>query len=261
MTAKTATALPCLIVSAAMVLAACSGASEAPAAPQAPAPEAESAAGEAPAAEAGASSMDGAGEDMASPASAPAEPDGAGEDDEAHGEDDHAGHGEEDHGEHGEEDHAEHDGDDHDHGDHAGGAPHVHGKANAAIVLDAETLSISFQTALASFGLSEEEPGDDAARAALDAALAPFGSPDSLVTLPAAAECALVEAETGADFSGAGDFIGDYTLSCAAPVALDEVRFHVFTDYPDLETIDAVWLAGNDQVSVTLTPDEPTITP
>jgi len=252
-TAKTATALPCLFVSAAMVLAACSGASEEPAAPQAPAPEAESAAGEAPAAEAGASSMDDAGEEMASPASAPAEADGTGEDDTEHGEEDHA--------EHGEDDHAEHDGDDHDHGDHAGGAPHVHGKATAAIVLDAETLAISFQTALASFGLSEEEPGDDAARAALDAALAPFGSPDSLVTLPEAAECALVEAETGADFSGAGDFIGDYTFSCAAPDALDEVRFHVFTVYPDLETIDAVWLAGNDQVSVTLTPDEPTITP
>lgn len=181
----------------------------------------------------------------------------------SHGEDDHGGH---DHADDKDADGHEH-GDDHDHDhdhghDQAGGEAHVHGAADMAFAVEGDTLTVSFATPLASVGLSETEPADDAARAMLDVSMAVFDQSSAIVTLPDGAGCSQTGSDITTDFSGShGNMTAEYTLSCTDIGALSEARVAAFAGYPTLETVDAVWLDGDDQTAKTLTAQDPVITP
>ncbi|MEM7767389.1 MAG: DUF2796 domain-containing protein, partial [Pseudomonadota bacterium] len=256
-------------LSAAM-LAAC-GAPDTPAA----AAEADTAPAEQAATEAAPESTETA-EVAETPAAAPADPEvvpaSAGEEDADHAHDEHVDEAKdesEDHdhdhdehaedGDHDEHDHAAHAHDDH---DHAGGDAHVHGEAEIAIALDGNTLTVSLNGALASFGLTEAEPETDEARAVIAEGLAPFNKSTTLVALPDAAGCTETEADAGTDYSrGPGNLVADYTFTCTNPDALSEADFPIFADYSTLEKIDAVWLVGSDQAAKTLTLSDSSIAP
>lgn len=165
------------------------------------------------------------------------------------------------------EDHGHEDGDhSHDHGEedghmHAGGEAHVHGEAEGAIILEGDTLTVSLDGALASFGMSEapvETAEDEAARqAALDA----FKDDAAVLAINNEAGCTLTEvSQSVRAVGGAANATFDYTYACASIGALAEVTFTIFEGTPSMEKIDLAILSGDTQDAVTLTPDAPTAT-
>ena len=179
-----------------------------------------------------------------------------------HSDDDH----DHDHGDHDHE-HEDHDHDhddhshdhDHDHDDMAGGAPHVHGKAEGAVVLEGSTLSISLDAALASFGASEAEPEtpeQEAERASLRMQLA---DPLKLVDISDAAGCIFTGSDVGFRYPGGnhGNAMVSYTFECSNAAALDTIQFTAFETFPPLEEVDIALLSGDQQGAATLTPDAP----
>lgn len=172
-----------------------------------------------------------------------------------HDADDTAGH---DH------DHAHGDAHDHDHGhdhdhDHAGGAPHVHGAGDMAVVVEGGTVTLTLQSALANFGVSESEPQTDEARAAHESLKAALADAGALVSFPDAAGCTLGTSDIDFVFRDHGDLVAEYGFDCANPDALNQVTADLFTPYPAFETLNVVVLKGAVQVATSLEPGDNTL--
>ncbi|MEL6568944.1 MAG: DUF2796 domain-containing protein [Pseudomonadota bacterium] len=175
---------------------------------------------------------------------------------------DHGGHEHDDHGDHDHE-HDDHDeshehSDGHDHGDesheHASGEAHVHGEAEGAIILEGETLTVSIDSALASFGISEapvETPEQEATRqAALDA----FKDDAAVLTINGEAGCTLTETSQAVrTVGGAANATFDFTYTCADPGALSGVTFTLFETTSSMEELDLAIIKDGAQDAVTLT--------
>ncbi|MEO1324144.1 MAG: DUF2796 domain-containing protein [Pseudomonadota bacterium] len=160
--------------------------------------------------------------------------------DDAHDHDAHD-HAEDDH------DHEAHDHDDHDHAeddhDHAGGEAHVHGLSEMAVNLDGSSISVSFEGALANFGIDEslrtlddysaytngviDLVGGDCTRDQADASIRPIGDHGNLVI--------------------------DLAYTCAAIGGLEAINVIGFANFSAFEEVDAVILTETGQTAKTLT--------
>lgn len=206
----------------------------------------------------------GSGEPEAPAVSPPAQPETPATD--MADEHDHDAHAE-DHDEHDHEDEEhegeEHEGEEHDHHAHheededlAGGEAHLHGAAEAALVLEGATLTLSLDTPLESFGVREAAPETAAQEAEHDALANTLATPDTVFSINPEAGCIL----TGSDiaFRHHGDHgaaLLTYTYDCADPEDLSTVGFEVFTAYPGFHTVDAVILDGTEQSTGLVTED------
>ena len=169
---------------------------------------------------------------------------------EEHHEDGHD-HEEEGH-EHADHDHADEHSHDHDH-DHGVGEAHVHGAGEMAIALDGATLTVSFESPLASFASFEHEPKTPEQEAELQAVNTAFMQPSNIILLNDDAGCA--STSQGVTFRHSGDhgsIMVDYAFECASVDALSTADLKVFEAYPALETVDAVFLSGAEQIAKTL---------
>ena len=177
---------------------------------------------------------------------------------EDHDHEDH-GHGH-DHGEDHDHEHEDNHNHDHDH-DHSGvGEAHVHGKGDLAATLDGTTLSVSFESPLASFASFEHEPKTDEQREELNGVETAFMDVSKNVTVNAEAGCGITSREVGFRHSGDhGSVSMTYTFECAAPSALSSLSFTTFSAYPALESVDAVFLTDASQSAKTLTSQDNTI--
>ncbi|MEM1105725.1 MAG: DUF2796 domain-containing protein [Pseudomonadota bacterium] len=180
----------------------------------------------------------------------------ADEDGHSHG-DDHHDHGDDAH-DHGE---AHGDGDDHDHGshdheDHGHSAEaHVHGEAEGALVLEGNALTISLDSALASFGLQETEPANDEEAAARQAVFDALGEEGRAFSINAEAGCSLSSSSQSVRMVGeVGNAVLEYAFVCTDPGALETIAFTLFEDYPALEEINLAVLIEDRQEGATLTP-------
>lgn len=170
------------------------------------------------------------------------------EDDAAHadheGEDAHKDHDE--HDEH--EGHDDHNGHS-DHDDHAGGEAHVHGHAELAVVRDGNTITVSLESPLANYGLSETETdlGDTTRYADQTAEL--IGG-----------ECLRTERSVSARSDGQhGQMVIDLTFSCDDASVITGVKVLAFDAFSGFEEIDAVALTDSGQSAVSLSPANPVI--
>lgn len=149
-------------------------------------------------------------------------------------------------------DHA-HDGDEHDHDDdhaHAGGAAHVHGVADLALVLEGNSLTAEMISPLANFGLSESEG------VISDAVIESL----STMILLTGGNCMAETPEAEIDrSSGHTDAHVTFSWTCADPASLMSASFAGFATYPGFETINVVFLDGSSQKSAELTPGAPQI--
>jgi len=161
--------------------------------------------------------------------------------------DEHEDHDDHDEDSDHDEDHDEHDHDeDHaeeeDH-DHAGGEAHVHGLSDLAISIDATTVSVSLEGALANFDL------DETLRTLDDAT--PYT--DGIVDL-VGGECTR---ETGdASIRAIGDhgnLTVDLVYSCAAIDGLSAIDVTAFSAFAGFEEVNAVILTETGQTASTLT--------
>lgn len=155
--------------------------------------------------------------------------------------DDHDDHEEDsDHDEHDhDEDHAE---EDEDH-DHAGGEAHVHGLSDLAISIDATTVSVSLEGALANFDL------DETLRTLDDAT--PYT--DGIVDL-VGGECTRETSDASIRAIGDhGNLTVDLVYSCAAIDELTAIDVTAFSAFAGFEEVNAVILTETGQTASTLT--------
>ncbi len=156
--------------------------------------------------------------------------------------DEHSDHNE-DHDEHDEHDHDEDHAEDDEHHDHAGGEAHVHGLSDLAISIDATTVSVSLEGALANFDL------DESLRTLDDAT--PYT--DGIVDL-VGGECTRETSDVGIRAIGDhGNLTVDLVYSCAAIDGLSAINVTAFSAFEGFEEVNAVILTETGQTASTLT--------
>ncbi len=182
---------------------------------------------------------------------------------------------------HGDHDH------DHDHEDEKRHAEaHVHGAANLAFALDGNELVVEFRSPAFNIVGFEHEAKDAEQTAAVKAAIEKLGMGSELLTIESAG-CTLSDADVEAEgllseahedehdhdedhhedehhhdedhayeHEGEGahaEFEVKYTFNCTTPDQLSEVSVAFFEEWSAIEEIDAVFLSGDQQLSVELT--------
>ncbi|MCR9223789.1 MAG: DUF2796 domain-containing protein [Hyphomonas sp.] len=154
--------------------------------------------------------------------------------------DEHYDHSDDEHADHDEDAHA-HD-DDHDHGE-AGGEAHVHGLSDLAASLDASTLSVSVEGALANFDL------DESLRALDD--VSPYT--DGVIQI-VGGDCTRNSGDASIRAIGDhGNLMIDLTYTCAAPGNIEGIEVTGFQSFAGFEEVNAVYLTDAGQSAETLT--------
>lgn len=148
--------------------------------------------------------------------------------------------------------------DDHDHD--GAGEVHEHGKGELAISLDGATLSVAFEAPLESFASFEHEPETPEQRQELQDVRAGFMRVSRNVAINGQAGCEFNSREVAFRHTGDhGSVMVDYSFECATPEELTSVRLRTFDEYPGLETVDTVFLSGDEQKAKTLDPENNSI--
>ena len=164
--------------------------------------------------------------------------------------------------------HEEHEDEEHDHDAHhdededhlAGGEAHVHGAAEAALVLDGSVLTLSLDTPLESFGVREAAPETDEQEAELEALSDALVTSDTIFTVNSEAGCALTESDVAFRHHGDhGAAMLSYTFDCAHPVDLETIGFEMFGTFPGFETVETLILNGAAQSPEDVTAQSHTI--
>lgn len=162
---------------------------------------------------------------------------------------DHDEHGaeadEHDHDHDGHDHDEDHDHEDHDH-DHAGGEAHVHGLSDLAVSLDATTLSVSVEGALANFDLDEtlRELDDDT----------PYT--DGLIAL-VGGDCTRDAASVSIRPIGDhGNLMVDLSYTCTSTADVEAIDLIAFDTFNGFEEVNAVILTDTGQSATTLTGSE-----
>ena len=150
----------------------------------------------------------------------------------------------EDHEEHSDhdEDHDDH-AEDHDDHDHAGGEAHVHGLSDLAISIDANTVSISLEGALANFDLDETLRTVDDATPYIDGIVDLIGG-----------ECTRDTGDASIRAIGDhGNLMVDLVYSCTAVETLSAINVSAFGAFAGFEEVNAIILTETGQTASTLT--------
>ena len=148
---------------------------------------------------------------------------------------------------------------------------HEHGVAHLHLVQDGAALSVEFESPLDSLVGFEHAPRDDAHKQALRISHEALENAAQMVSLPAAAGCAVdtVEVEmpfvedAHHDHLGKGehaDAQAHYTFNCTEPSALTQLTVGLFKAFPRLERIDAEAATAAGQGKAVLRPTQATWT-
>jgi len=140
------------------------------------------------------------------------------------------------------------------------GEVHEHGKGEMAITLDGTMLTISLEAPLESFASFEHEPETPEQRQELQNVRAGFMRVSRNIAINGQAGCEFSSRDVAFRHSGDhGSVMVDYAFVCATPGELNSVRLRTFDAYPGLETVDTVFLSGDDQKAKTLDPEDNSI--
>ncbi len=129
---------------------------------------------------------------------------------------------------------------------------HVHGESHLDIAVDGDTVAMALHAPGADIVRFEHEPGSDAERAAVAAAIATLGNPLDLFRFPAAAGCSvvsasaeMVEEEHHDDAPAAGaaeehhaEFSAAYEIRCTDIQAARLLTFPFFDAFPNAEMVE-----------------------
>ena len=117
---------------------------------------------------------------------------------------------------------------------------HEHGAGSLAVTVQGKTLTVSFETPLASLGLPED-PQNDEDRAAIEAVQNAFSEDTAIVSLDGNVGCNAFSRSSSSHISnGHGELQVEYNYECSSPDALKSVRFAAFETYPGLAENEAV---------------------
>lgn len=154
--------------------------------------------------------------------------------------DDHDEHDDDEHDDH--DDHDDHAADEDDH-DHAGGEAHVHGSSELAVSIDADSVSVSVDGALANFDLDETIRTLDDITPYIDGVV-------ELVGGDCQRESGNVSIRPIGDH---GNLTVDLIYSCASIDGLEAIDVIGFEAFSGFEEVDAVILTEAGQTASTLT--------
>ena len=147
---------------------------------------------------------------------------------------------------------------------HAHGA-HVHGEAQAAIVVEGQSVSISLNSAMYNITGFERAPQNSAEEAALADAIAVLSAGENIFVMDTAADCTFDSVvhslPVGLPASEKDDRLyrdleASYEFTCSAPDELSAMVIGLFEPFGNLEKIDTVVLNGNSQIAISLSPDQ-----
>ena len=154
-------------------------------------------------------------------------------------------------------------------------APHVHGEADLAIIMNGDQISAHLTSAMYNITGFEHAPETTAQQDRLASAIATLDSPDTLFEFTASAACRStsvhhsLQAEAGRETSPHGhdgkegsqhrDLVAEYAFTCEHPSRLKSITVHMFASFKNLERINAIVFLGDEQIAPEVTPDAPTI--
>ncbi len=149
---------------------------------------------------------------------------------------------------------------------------HVHGAAQAAVVIDGDGVSVSLNSAMYNITGFERAPKSDEEAAALASAITTLEDGAALFDFNAQAACRLAsathslpedaaveDADQDAAHNPYRDLEADYFFACDAPERLDGLRVGLFGPFTNLQTVDMVVIDASGQSASTLTPEQPSV--
>lgn len=148
-----------------------------------------------------------------------------------------------------------HEQDDHSHDDDGVGEAHVHGVSEMAVVIDGDTLSVSFSGPLYNVVGFEHAPKTPEQEQAMAGLRAKLGTVSTFVTVPTDANCAVRETDIDIENSGSHSALrADYTLECDNIDRIDTLSVSAFSNFEGLlKSIDAIAITPTGQSAQTLT--------
>lgn len=134
---------------------------------------------------------------------------------------------------------------------------HVHGEAEASVIVEGSDLTISLFGANYSFLGFERSPQTDAEHVALADTVELLSDPDNLFELNSAAGCVLDEISHSLEPENPEfhNLEASYLLVCSDPDQLSSLKMNLFSVFPKLERLSVVVIAGARQDATELTPD------
>jgi hypothetical protein len=153
---------------------------------------------------------------------------------------------------------------------HTPGA-HVHGEAQAAMVINGPDLSISLTSAMYNITGFERAPQNAQEEKALAGAIALLEDGGVLFAPNREAKCQLESAShslpagkgptpaaghEGDNHNPFRDLQAEFEFACDAPARLRSVRFELIRHFENIEKLDVVVFADHRQTAVELTPDQ-----
>ena len=137
---------------------------------------------------------------------------------------------------------------------------HEHGRATLAAAVDGNELTFTFEAPLASLVGFEHAPETDAQTEALNALKDAFVVPGGMVAVNTSAGCLPLMTTSGTHFGGGhGALEVEHVYTCESADRIDTIEFLLLDSYPQLESIDAVFLSGTRQSAGELRPGSPAL--
>ncbi|MBL1234806.1 MAG: DUF2796 domain-containing protein [Rhodobiaceae bacterium] len=137
---------------------------------------------------------------------------------------------------------------------------HVHGVANLAVAVDAQTIVMDLEMPLVNLVGFEHEPANELEKKALTRAAQTLAQGDRLFQLSAAAGCTLtsktIEMPTF-DHDTHQDVDARYHYHCMSVAELRSLKVILFDAFKHIETLKTIYIDDERQLAKTLTPDQP----
>lgn len=137
---------------------------------------------------------------------------------------------------------------------------HEHGRAVLAAAVDGNELTFTFEAPLASMVGFEHEPETEEEQAAIDALKDDFVVPGNMVSINREAACLPMMTTSGTHMTGDhGALEVEHVYTCEEPGDITRIDFLMMGDYPDLHSIEAVFVSDTAQIAGELSQDNYTL--
>ncbi|MCF6329713.1 MAG: DUF2796 domain-containing protein [Henriciella sp.] len=139
----------------------------------------------------------------------------------------------------------------------ANGIAHVHGKAELAVIIEGDHLSMTFDSPLTNLIDFELEPTTEADWARIDALQDKFLRDDALIRLPARVKCVIISISSGLRFrDGHGSLMVEQNFACKKIRRLKSAAVTVFSQFQNLEHLDVFVSGDSPRTSAVMSADQ-----
>ncbi len=143
----------------------------------------------------------------------------------------------------------------------ANGISHVHGKAELAVIIEGNHLSVTFDSPLTNLIDFELEPTTEADWARIDALQDKFLQDDALIRLPTRVKCVITSISSGLRFKDEhGSLMVEQSFSCKKIRRLKSAAVTVFSQFQNLEQLDVSVFGDSPRTLTVMSADRANLT-